>query len=775
MRFPFLRTICFLITPAYFFSNVAFGALTDFDSLQHLGKRKVLSPSRQTGPTVFHIQDVHHNPDVQRNIARTIEELRRIRSIDAVALEGAFEPVNLSHFQKFTGREIVAAVADQMMMQNEIPGPIYAALREKHFPRIVGIDDREHYRLNVDAYRASQHGVPFAFRELEAAESWLQQRKSSFFNSKLSLFDCHVQACRRRGQQFDDVNLLSAYFSLCKTEEERWLVRASRRMELARKLVRFSLRSAEWQEYKRLSRESFPALRPRTLVPFEKFYEQAELRDERMAQNVLKEIARSKFTTNSTIALVAGGFHTSGIDQRLVEAGCRVVTFVPNMPKGGTNAGSSYLNFLFQDDKSFLAAEPLARETEQLISERILARALRTRYRSEAVQLFRTVLGLGTRCCIGTLRIARHSFVFVGQLSKAFVIWTTFRDKALPDERVFSVEIPNDQSIDAVQKLATTTGDQLVDWYVRTMKLFNPKNDEDRKRVLEWISAQLRKAAQSKIISPYAVIDHFFHPIGIADLDILLPKYPSALRVFSKGFKNIPLSGKLSDEEFVREVLEHLMKFRVPGKPLKILVAGGAGGGKSTFATNLARVAASINLRSKSESMDAYLLSRQQRHDKGLEGLAMYERDKVGAMVESLASERPFFGRTADRRKDIRRYEEVETDPKNLDLYIFEGVLSLADQDLREAFDVGVYVNESDQYRFQNRLDRDPGLKGYSALMIAWTFAQTQLDEFRMARDSIRYASLVVKPINHAIYISNHHLHDLRKGPAEIRGVRVAA
>src|SRR5262249_53890888 len=146
-------------------------------------------------------------------------------------------------------------------------------------------------------------------------------------------------------------------------EQERDLIAASERLALAQKLVEFSLTAEEWGEYKKqVPRSSF--LVPRNgndglvfsrneeqgtrnaFSLFEKFYEEAEMRDRLMAENLLKSIDGEKA---DVAILVTGGFHSSGVDRRLREQGCTVVEVTPRITKVETASATAYLSVFTQE------------------------------------------------------------------------------------------------------------------------------------------------------------------------------------------------------------------------------------------------------------------------------------------------------------------------------------------------------------------------------------------------------------------------------------------
>lgn len=174
---------------------------------------------------------------------------------------------------------------------------------------------------------------------------------------------------------FADIQRLEAegYASRIKTPEERAWVRASRSLYLKKKLVDFALTTEEWKEYKQqVLSNQFSALSENLRTGelrtenFERFYREAEIRDGKMAAN-LQRIVGNKSGLN---ILVTGGFHSAGIDRRLVDAGATVISFVPKITKVEDEAGVAYLSVfnqdktplekLFQGEKLFLAKLPTA-------------------------------------------------------------------------------------------------------------------------------------------------------------------------------------------------------------------------------------------------------------------------------------------------------------------------------------------------------------------------------------------------------------------------------
>ncbi len=149
------------------------------------------------------------------------------------------------------------------------------------------------------------------------------------------------------------------YTSLAQTDLERNVVARARVARLQEKLFQFSLGPDEWEKLKTLEAQKNIELRP-----FEDFYRMAELRDDRMAENFLNAIHTSRVPPRVCV-LVTGGFHTRGIDERLVRAGLEVISFTPKVTRVDGENGSAYLTSflrektplenLFQHERLFLA------------------------------------------------------------------------------------------------------------------------------------------------------------------------------------------------------------------------------------------------------------------------------------------------------------------------------------------------------------------------------------------------------------------------------------
>ncbi|MFN0117703.1 MAG: lysostaphin resistance A-like protein [Elusimicrobiota bacterium] len=154
----------------------------------------------KNGRIVIHIQDVHRNAEAQKNIGKTIQGLIDGNQVDLIALEGAFNPIDLNPFRVFPP-EATRKVANYLLRENKVSGPIYTGftlqLRSgQTLPRFIGVDDSAHYKANVEAYRQSASHIEKNKQQLNELRTELAQKKKTIFNAALYDFDCQVELYR---------------------------------------------------------------------------------------------------------------------------------------------------------------------------------------------------------------------------------------------------------------------------------------------------------------------------------------------------------------------------------------------------------------------------------------------------------------------------------------------------------------------------------------------------------------------------------------------------
>ncbi len=210
----FFKASAFAIACIYFATNCVLVHATDFQGAEALpktlGSVRKITPSttlRAGSPTnrkiVIHIQDVHGNSEAQTNIAKAVRELIDQRKIDLVALEGAFGPMNFSWYQHYPHQDSVKAVADYLLKEKRISGPVHVAMTRGGV-RFVGIDHQEHYDANVAAVRTSARLAPLYKKKLRTIIQTLEAEKSQAFNPDLKAFDDQMASYRAGSLSWGD-------------------------------------------------------------------------------------------------------------------------------------------------------------------------------------------------------------------------------------------------------------------------------------------------------------------------------------------------------------------------------------------------------------------------------------------------------------------------------------------------------------------------------------------------------------------------------------------
>lgn len=112
---------------------------------------------RPNAPVVVLMRDVHSNPVAQRNLSAALKRLIARKEIGLVGVEGAFDAYDFSPFQHLQGRAAVISAADSYLDKGGLGAPSHAGLTAEHeLPVFIGVDDRESYRKNLDAFLAAR-------------------------------------------------------------------------------------------------------------------------------------------------------------------------------------------------------------------------------------------------------------------------------------------------------------------------------------------------------------------------------------------------------------------------------------------------------------------------------------------------------------------------------------------------------------------------------------------------------------------------------------------
>jgi uridine kinase len=180
--------------------------------------------------------------------------------------------------------------------------------------------------------------------------------------------------------------------------------------------------------------------------------------------------------------------------------------------------------------------------------------------------------------------------------------------------------------------------------------------------------------------------------------------------------------------------------------PLVIGIAGGTGSGKTTVAN--------VILGRSDANRIAYL-----PHDayyKDLKDLPIAQRDQVNfdhpnsldtelliEHIKELKTFKPIQMPVYDFKTHQRTNQTVRIDPQPV--ILVEGILIFADRELRELFDVKIYVDTDPDIRFIRRLERDIAERGRTTESVIRQYMSTVRPmHLEFVEPSKRYADVII-------------------------------
>lgn len=145
---------------------------------------------------IVHIQDLHCNYEIQKNISEIIGQLVRKNGLNLVGIEGASQAVNVTKLSTFPVDEVKKEVGDYYMREGKISGAeFYAATGEKNI-NLVGIENQARYQASRESVMAflnhESQGYVWDLRES------LNKLKATLYNRELRHFDGQTTAFLKR-------------------------------------------------------------------------------------------------------------------------------------------------------------------------------------------------------------------------------------------------------------------------------------------------------------------------------------------------------------------------------------------------------------------------------------------------------------------------------------------------------------------------------------------------------------------------------------------------
>lgn len=182
-----------------------------------------------------------------------------------------------------------------------------------------------------------------------------------------------------------------------------------------------------------------------------------------------------------------------------------------------------------------------------------------------------------------------------------------------------------------------------------------------------------------------------------------------------------------------------------PDRPLFIGLAGGSGSGKTTIAEEVVdRLEGKVALLHH----DAYYrhrvdLSFEERTRVNYDHPASLETELLVDHLESLRSGLAIEHPVYDFSEHLRSDETVRVEPAKV--VIVEGILVLAEAELRSELDLKIFVDTDPDLRLARRLERDIAERGRSVdSVIEQFFATVRPMHLEFVEPSRRYADLII-------------------------------
>ena len=188
----------------------------------------------------------------------------------------------------------------------------------------------------------------------------------------------------------------------------------------------------------------------------------------------------------------------------------------------------------------------------------------------------------------------------------------------------------------------------------------------------------------------------------------------------------------------------HLIMERT--QPLLIGIAGGTGSGKSTVARNVAAALGSGDvafLEMDSYYRDLARMPLDARHRANFDHPGAFDIELLAQHLAALHAGRAVDVPVYDFRQHTRSSETRHVQPGQV--VVVDGILLFADERLRSAFDVKVFVDADADIRLARRIERDVAERGRTLESILDQYRTTvQPMHLQFVEPSKRYADIIV-------------------------------
>ena len=145
------------------------------------------------GKLIIHIQDAHCNYEAQTNIRKILELLMDKKGLELIAIEGSAGEIDTSLFTTFPDKEIREEVATYFMKKGKISGAEHLAINAEKTVLLYGIENKEYYLDNLDAFTSTLVKRPVANKVTGDIASYLNRLKAYIYNKDLKELDKKIE------------------------------------------------------------------------------------------------------------------------------------------------------------------------------------------------------------------------------------------------------------------------------------------------------------------------------------------------------------------------------------------------------------------------------------------------------------------------------------------------------------------------------------------------------------------------------------------------------
>ncbi|OGX05844.1 MAG: hypothetical protein A3G87_05190 [Omnitrophica bacterium RIFCSPLOWO2_12_FULL_50_11] len=168
-------------------SSVAYG-FPAFDLIPEAFAQVQSQSSRDHPKTVLLLLNAHTSSDAQRNIAETLKYLQA-QGINLIGLEGADDEIDGKLFRRFPFKDSLAHAAWRMVEEGTFTGAEYFYITAEKLPEFYGIEDRDLYLENREAFTQTIRSAATLQPALEALRGAVGALKKKVYSKRLFDFD----------------------------------------------------------------------------------------------------------------------------------------------------------------------------------------------------------------------------------------------------------------------------------------------------------------------------------------------------------------------------------------------------------------------------------------------------------------------------------------------------------------------------------------------------------------------------------------------------------